>query len=196
VSGRPVSPGKPVGWFTRNTPALLAVLVLLPATLGIMFANQWIGRLEERPSRPVEATIGETVDYANAAWTIEATDRVPGSSAAGLERGLPAGTDLIVVTVGVSPAAPGADGLYDLCTVRLEESGDDRATRTWSNAARGTIRLTGDGPVLTSCSSESSSPYSFDAEFVVPTETGDFSDLTAGIVVPDALPEYARFALG
>jgi hypothetical protein len=191
-----VRSSKPVGWFTRNTRALLVVLVLLPATLGIMFAHQWIGRLEERPSRPVDVATGESVDYANAAWTIEATERVPGTSAAGLERGLPAGTDLIVVTVAVSPAAPGADGLSDPCTVRLEESGRDGATRTWSNATRGRIQLAGDGPELTSCSSELGSPYSFDAEFVVPAETGDFSHLTAGIVVPDALPEYARFALG
>jgi hypothetical protein len=183
------------GWLRRNRTALLAVLVLMPTTLGIMFANQWIGQLEERPSRPVDVAVGETVDYANASWSVEGAERVPGTSGAGRERGLPSGTDLIVVTVWVSPSGHGADGAHDLCSVRLEESGGRGETRSWSNAAGGAISLEGDGPHLTSCNSEQSSPYTFDAQFIVPADTGDLSALTAGLVVIDALPQYARFAL-
>jgi hypothetical protein len=187
--------GAPRGWFRRNSRALLAILVLLPATLGIMFANQWLGQLDERPSRPVDVAVGDSVDYGRASWTIAGTERVPGTSAAGRERDLPPGTDLIVVTVGVSPSGPGTDGEQDLCSVRLEESRSDGTTRSWSNAAGGRIDLGGDGPAITSCSAGLSSPYVFDAEFVVPVETGDVDTLTADIVVVHALPEYARFAL-
>lgn len=194
--GNPVSRGgERPGWFGRNRLALLAVLVLLPATLGIMFVNQWVRYFEQWPTRPVDVAVGETVEYGNARWRIEATDRVSGDSAAGRERDLPAGTDLVVVTVGVDPTGTGPDGVPELCTARLEESGGVRATRSWTNAAGGAISLDGDGPLLTSCSSELSTPYTFDAEFVVPADAGWSASLTVGITVVDALPDYARFSL-
>lgn len=184
-----------MGWLRRNRRALLAVLVLLPTTLGIMVANQWVRYFEEWPSRPVDVAAGETLDYGNARWSVEATDRVIGASAEGRERDLPAGTDLVLATVRVDPTGTDPDGVPDLCTVRLEESGGENATRSWSNAAGGAIPLDGAGPSLTSCSSELSTTYTFDAEFVVPADAGDSSTLTVGIAVVDALPEYARFAL-
>jgi hypothetical protein len=184
---------KPAGWLRRNSRALVAIVVLLPATLGIMFANQWIGYFEEWPSRPVDAAAGETLEYGNARWSIEATDRVPGTSAAGRERDLPDGTDLVVVTVRVDPTGFGPDGVPDLCTVRLEESGGTTPTRSWANG--GAISLDGSGPDLVSCSSELTTPYTFDAQFVVPTDAGDSSKFTVGIAVVTELPEYARFAL-
>jgi len=186
--------GKRVGWLRRNGRALLAVLVLLPVTVGIMFANQWIRYFEEWPSRPVNAAVGETLEYGNARWRIESTDRVSADSAAGRERDLPAGTDLISVTVEVDPTGTGPDGVPDLCTARLEESGGGTVTRSWSNGSRGAL-LGGAGPLLTSCSSEVSTRYSFEAEFVVPAEAGESSSFTVNIAVPGFLPEYGRFAL-
>ena len=184
---------KPAGWLRRNHRALLAVLVLLPATLGIMFANQWLGYFDEWPSRPVPAAAGETIEYGNARWSVEASDRVLGDSAAGRERDLPTGTDLLVVTVAVDPTGTGPDGKPDLCSARLEESGGQHATRTWSN--QGPISLDGPGPERTSCSSKLTTPYTFDAEFVVPAEAGESSSLSVSIVVVEALPEYASLAL-
>ena len=183
-----------MGWLRRNGRALLAVLVLLPVTVGIMFANQWIRYFEEWPSRPVNAAVGETLEYGNARWRIESTDRVSADSAAGRERDLPAGTDLISVTVEVDPTGTGPDGVPDLCTARLEESGGGTVTRSWSNGSRGAL-LGGAGPLLTSCSSEVSTRYSFEAEFVVPAEAGESSSFTVNIAVPGFLPEYGRFAL-
>jgi hypothetical protein len=186
---------KRVGWLRRNRRALLAILVLLPATLGIVFANQWIGYFDEWPSRPVNATAGDTLDYGNANWQVEPADHVSGDSAQGRERNLPAGTDLVVVTVDVDPTGTGPDGVPDLCSVRLEESGGGAATRSWANVPSGSIPLDGAGPELTSCSSELSTPYSFDAEFVVPADAGEDTTLAVHIIVAGELPEYARFTL-
>ena len=187
--------GERAGWLRRNGRALLAILVLLPATLGIMFANQWIRYVEDGPSRSVNVTAGETLEYGNARWRIEATDRVNADSAAGRERDLPAGTDLISVTVEVDPTSTGPDGVPDGCTARLEESGGGTVTRSWTNASQGAIDLGRGGPSLTSCSSDLSTRYSFVAEFVVPTEAGESSSLTVNITVAEFLPEYAKFAL-
>lgn len=187
--------GEHAGWLRRNGRALVAVLVLLPATLGIMFVNQWIRYYEAVPSRPVNVAAGETLEYGNARWRIEATDRVSADSAAGRERDLPAGTDLISVTVEVNPTGTGPDGVPDGCAARLEESGGGTVTRSWTNAAGGSINLDGAGPALTSCSSEVSTAYSFEAEFVVPADAGESSSLTVNITVDEFLPEYAKFAL-
>lgn len=186
---------KRTGWLRRNRRALLAILVLLPATLGIMFANQWIGYFDEWPSRPVNATAGDTLEYGNAHWQVEPADRVTGDSAEGRERDLPAGTDLVVVTVDVDPTGTGPDGVPDLCYVRLEESGGGAATRSWANVPSGSISLDGPGPVLTSCSSDLSGPYSFEAEFVVPADAGEGTTLAVNIIVGGSLPDYARFTL-
>jgi len=184
---------KPVGWLRRNIRGLVAVVVLLPVTLGIMFATQWISYFEGWPSRPVNVRAGDTLEYGNARWHIEGFDRVLGDSAAGRERDLPAGTDLLVVTVLVDPTGTGPDGVPDLCAVRLEESGADTPTRRWSNG--GAISLDGALSAHTSCSSEVSTRYTFDAEFVIPTDAGESSAFSVDIYVEDALPEYASFAL-
>ncbi|TFB97773.1 hypothetical protein E3O42_15565 [Cryobacterium adonitolivorans] len=130
----------------------------------------------------------------NARWRIDATDRFSADRATGRERELPAGTDLIAVTVMVDPTGTGPDGVPDLCAARLEESGGGNVTRSWTNTG-GAIDLDGAGPSLTSCSSELSIPYSFEAEFVVPADAGESSSLTVDISVPEFLPEYARSAL-
>jgi len=183
------------GWFRQNRLALLAVLVLLPVTLGIMFAYQWLGYFERFPSRPVDVATGDSIQYGRSEWRIDSTDRFGADSARGQERGLPAGTDLIVVTVRVVPSSTGTDKEHDLCTVRLEETGGEHPTRSWANATGAAVPLTGTGPDLTSCSRELRTPYTFDAQFVVPADTGDWSALTLGASVVTELPEYARFSL-
>jgi hypothetical protein len=183
------------GWFRRNRWALLAVVVLVPATLGIMFVNQWVGYFAEWPSRPVHVTVGESAEYGDALRSVETVDRIEGTSAAGRDRGLPAGTDLVVVTLTVDPNGPGPVGDRDLCTVWLAESGGPDGARKWSNASTGAISPEGPRPELGSCSSELSDPYTFVAQFVVPADAGDSTTLTVGLAVAHALPEYASFAL-
>jgi hypothetical protein len=183
------------GWFRRNRWALLAILVLLPATLGIMFVNQWVGYFAEWPSRPVRVAVGESVEYADARRSIESVDRIHGASAAGQDRGLPTGTDLVVVTLTVDPTGSGPVGDRDLCTVWLAESGGPHGERKWSNASTGAISPKGPRPELVSCSSELNDPYSFVAEFVVPVDAGKSTTMTVGLAVAHALPAYASFAL-
>jgi hypothetical protein len=183
------------GWFRGNRLALAAVLVLLPATLWVTFANSWFGYFEGWPSRPIDVAAGEPLDYGGAGWQIESTERYSADSETGRERNLPASTDLLVVTVRVDPVTPpaGEDGM--LCTARLEEIDGAAADRSWSNGTRGAVQLDGDTPEFGSCNAEQRSPYSFGAEFVVPADAGDAARLAIGIAVVRELPDYARFAL-
>jgi len=183
------------GWLRRNALALVAVAVLLPATLAITMANQWSTYLAGSPSRPLDVADGATVEYGHSGWQVEKTDRVSGTSAAGQERDLPAGTDLVIVTVRVDPIEFLEDGTAELCTARLEEDGGTGLPRSWGNAAGSPISLDGPGPDLVSCSSDQRTSYTFDAEFVVPTDAGDGATLSLGIAVPTEFPDYLRFAL-
>lgn len=192
---RPVHRMLRPGWFRQNRVALLAVLVLLPTTLGIMFAYQWLGYFEQWPSRPVDVAAGDSVEYGRSEWRIESTDRFGADSVAGTERDLPGGTDLIVITVRVVPSGTGTDEEHDLCAVRLEETGGGNPPRSWTNASGGAVPLAGTAPERTSCSRELRTPYTFDAQFVVPADTGDWAALTLAISVDEELPEYARFTL-
>ena len=183
------------GWLRQNLLALAAVAVLLPATVAITMANQWSTALAGSPSRPVDLAAGATAEYGHSAWLVEKTDRVSASSAAGRERDLPAGTDLVIVTVRVDPVELLEDGTAELCTARLEENGGAGLPRSWGSAAGGPITLAGPGPDLRSCSSDQTAPYTFDAEFVVPADAGDGAALSLGIGVPTEFPDYLRFAL-
>lgn len=183
------------GWLRRNWLALAAVAVLLPATLAITAANQWSTYLAGSPSSPLDVAAGVAVHYGHSGWQVEGTERVSATSAAGQERKLPAGTDLVIVTVRVDPIELLEDGTAELCTARLEEDGGTGLPRSWGNASSNPVPLAGPGPELRSCSSEQRIPYTFDAEFVVPADAGDGATLSLGISVPAEFPDYLRFAL-
>jgi len=183
------------GWLRRNWPALAAVAVLLPATLAITAANQWSTYLAGSPSSPLDVAAGASVEYGRSGWRIEGTERVSATSAAGQERELPAGTDLVTITVRVDPIELLEDGTAELCSARLEENGGAGPPRSWGNANSNPVPLAGPGPELRSCSSDERSPYTFEAEFVVPADAGDGATLSLGISVPAEFPDYLRFAL-
>jgi len=183
------------GWLRRNRLALAAVAVLLPATLAITSANEWSTSLAASPSRPVDVAAGDTVQYGPSRWHVEKTARVSATSAVGQERDLPAGTDLLVVTVRVDPRELVEGAASGGCIARLEEHGGPGPARSWGSASANPITLAGPGPEFTSCSSEQVSPYSFDAEFVVPADAGDGATLSVGIAVVDEFPAYLRMDL-
>ncbi|QYF75053.1 hypothetical protein [Cryobacterium sp. PAMC25264] len=183
------------GWLRHNWLALAAVAVLLPVTVAITSANEWSTSLSASPSRPEEVSAGDTAQYGPSSWQVEKTTRVSATSAVGQERDLPAGTELLVVTVRVDPSRSVEDGASGGCVARLEEHGGPGPARSWGNASANPITLAGRGPEFASCSSEQSGPYSFDAEFVVPADAGDGAILSVGIAVSDELPDYLRMAL-
>jgi hypothetical protein len=185
---------RPAGWLRQNRWALVIVAVLLPATLAITFSSAWQGYFNERPSRPVDVAVGETVEYADAGWRIEGTERFDSASLVGTERDLPSGTELLLVTVAVDPHAESEPGDAAACTARLEESGN-AVTRSWAAVAANPVSLDGSGPEQKSCSTTATAPYSFEAEFVVPADAGRDGTLTLGVSVLAELPRYARFAL-
>ena len=180
-------------WLRHNRIGLVAVAVLLPATVGITFANEWNAYFGERPSAPVEVAAGDTADFAKTGWAVEGTERIPASSPEGEEIGLPAGSELVVVTVRVTPGELDGDGESPGCLVRLEELDGDAGGRSWGDAMSEPISFSPTDGVETICTASRVDPYLFESTFVVPSDAGD--DLALSVTVVSELPQYLRLRL-
>lgn len=170
------------GWLRRNWVPLAALVVLLPATIGLTFSAQWLGYFATWPTQPTVVAVSQTAPYADAGWTVVDSERVAADSDAGRDAGLPEGTDLVSVSIRVEP-----DGESPFCSLALDELRDDTIERTWDtdqfyNAAD-----------RTGCDTDYSVPYSFEVAFLVPSDAGtDGTALAVNLSSPDELPGYLR----
>jgi len=177
-------------WLQRNRLGLAAVVVLLPATVGITFATQWGDYFGSRPSAPTTVASGDSADFAGAGWSVEGTRRVAAASAEAEQIGLPAGSDLLITTVRVVP-----DGSGDApqCTVRLEEFDGGSVARTWGDAGYAAISYSPAEGTESYCAHDVDDPYLLETAFVVPSDTGD--DLALALVVVSEIPRYLSLRL-
>jgi hypothetical protein len=180
-------------WWRRNGIGLVAVVVLVPATLAVTFSAEWGRYYADRPSQPITVAAGERADYAGAGWQVLDSRRIAGTSDEGAEVGLRAGTDLVVVTVAVSPHDLGADGTSPYCDLQLNELRGGEVVRSWKDASFADLDYESAPDALTGCSSEETGDYTFETLFVVPS--GASGDLAVQLESVDELPRYLRLAL-
>jgi len=180
-------------WLRRNWIALVAVAVLAPATVGITFATQWTEYFGGRASAPTSVGAGDTAEFARADWSLTSSRRISGTSAEGLEIGLPAGSDLVVVTVRVSPEPPADGDETPGCLVRLEEFDGTSVTRSWGDATLDPISYTAAEGTHSYCASDAVGPYTLESVFVVASDAGD--ELALSVTVATELPRYLSFRL-
>ncbi|WP_411699514.1 hypothetical protein [Conyzicola sp.] len=177
-------------WLRRNWIGLVAVAVLLPATVGITFATEWTQYFGGRASAPVTVDAGDTAEFAQARWSVDSTQRISASSAEGEKIGLPAGSDLVVVTVRVSPAG---DAEPPGCQVQLEEFDGGSVSRSWDDAATDPIDYDPSEGTASICPTDAVAPYVLESTFVVASDASD--DLALAVTVPSELPRYLSFRL-
>lgn len=177
-------------WLRRNWIGLIAVAVLLPATVGITFATQWTSYFGGRSSAPVPVAEGDAVGFSTAEWLLEGSERIAAESAEGVEIGLPPETVLVVVTVRVTPdGTPESPG----CLVRLEELDGGTAARGWNDSTYDPIDYSPTEGTQTYCPTDTREPYVLESTFVVPSDVSD--NLALSVTVPSELPRYLRFLL-
>ncbi|PPF78932.1 hypothetical protein C5B96_13955 [Subtercola sp. Z020] len=181
------------GWLRRNGLALAAVVVLVPLTVGITFSNEWISYYAERPSQPVVVGAGAAADFAGTGWRIEGSRRIAADSAEGADASLPAGSQLVVVTVGVTPRELDDEGTSPFCEVRLQEAGGGELARSWGDASFEPIDYRVSEEAETACTSELTTPYRFEALFVIPAEVD--TALVLRLEVVEELPRYLALTL-
>ncbi|MCS5720107.1 hypothetical protein N1027_18405 [Herbiconiux sp. CPCC 205763] len=181
------------GWWRRNAIGLVAVAVLVPTTIAVTFQAEWGRYYAERPSQPITVATGDSIDFAGAGWRVLDSRRIPATSEEGAASRLPAGTDLVVVTVAVSPRELDADGKSPYCDLQLDEMRGSEVVRSWKDATFADIDYDRDPDVGSGCSSDETGDYTFETLFVVPSGATD--ELAVQLESVDELPRYLRFAL-
>lgn len=142
------------GWWRRNAVALVALGVLLPATVAAIAVQEW-GEITGA-TQPVLVDAGESLEYVGAVVGPARAEFVEDDAA-------PSGAKILSVTVEVDPdpAAPIA-----CVTPRLRELGG--LGRQWSERSYELGRSLDED--LTTCASDAASPYRMVLDYVVPDD--------------------------
>lgn len=177
-------------WWRRNRWGLLGVLVLAPATIGLTFSSEWGGYYAQRPSVPVVVAAGERVDFAATAWQLIGAERIPREDPTVADAGLPAGADLIVVTVAVDPRLAEGATSSSMCTFVLNELRGGGVLRSWSTTASSGVDYVADPDAATGCDSERTSAYTAESLFVVPDDAGE--EFAVDVEVGSEFPRFLR----
>lgn len=182
-------------WLTRNAVALVAVAVLTPATIAVTFSTEWSSFLTTRATQPVDVAEGATAELDGAEWRVARTERISSASREGVEAGLPAGSDLVLVTVEVDPGDLTAENESSFCTVRLGEyaGSRDSAIRSWGDARYAAIDYRTPEGVESGCSPDIIEPYTFTSTFVIADDASE--NLGVLLEVSDQLPRYLLLRL-
>ncbi|MET0303427.1 MAG: hypothetical protein ABW040_05220 [Microbacteriaceae bacterium] len=175
-------------WWHRNRLSLLALVLIAPLTVTVLFWGEYDTYFGVRPSRAVPVAADTTAVYGGAEWTVTSVRRV-GAGDAGVRPGaIPDGADAILVAVEIEPEAENAPA----CTLRLHEtraSGGDRSTSAELGA-----RVFADDPLgVSGCSSDETTTYTATAAFFVPADAR--GDMSLDVIAGDELPRFLRMRL-
>lgn len=175
-------------WWRRNRVSLLALMLIAPLTVTVLFWGEYDTYFGVRPSRVVPVAADVTAVYSSAEWTVTSVRRV-GAEDAGVTPGaVPDGADALLVAVEVEPGAENAPG----CTLRLHETRASGGDRTFS--AELSARIFSDDPLgVSGCSSDETTTYTATAAFFVPADAR--GDLSLDVIAGDELPRFLRMEL-
>ncbi|AZS48595.1 hypothetical protein CVS53_03317 [Microbacterium oxydans] len=175
------TPGKPPSWWRRNTLALVALALLLPATAFAVGWQEWYQYFGfgVRAVTPVVVPEDETTDLVGAVWGPVRGGDIEDVS--GLD--MPEHARLIAVAI---PVDPGAEGMACETPTLVEQS----TGREWS-PVRAEIGLDWSADEPETCLSDQASPYELIVPFVVPDDVeGPF---WVDVRPYDAAASFVRF---
>lgn len=170
------------GWWRRNAVALIALAVLLPATVIATGYNEWNGYFSGRPVLPITVAAGEEEVVSGETWGPAQIELVEDDDPRAT--GVPSGARLVVATIEVPVGA-------ECFAPMLREV--DGLEREWNQARRVELNWhTSDG-ASGYCSAENVTSR-LETPFVVPADaTGPFE---LDVSIPDELPRFLRFVVG
>lgn len=166
-------------WVKRNTAALIALVVLVPATAIVVGGYEWWDYFSGRPVIAIEPD----AQRAPGVVTLEGTNFGP---ALGEVHDAPAfdtpeGTRVVEVRLPIEPGEVGSGCFAP--TLRELSTG-----RQWNE---GSLRITGPTMLTTSCQGEDVlDPYELELYYLIPADAQE--PLTLDLTVPHVLPEFLR----
>jgi hypothetical protein len=165
---------------------LAAIAVLLPAAFVVSLTVDWFEHVGAQTGDPVAVPFGDTVEYAEARWSVSDTHTAPSTGAEGRDLALPTGTELLSVTLDVEPGT-----VPPSCRVAVV---DRAGSREWDEAfgLDSSYRIAESAESY--CDSSLTDPYSVEFVFVVPLGASDGASMR--LEVGEELPRFLVFDLG
>ncbi len=167
------------GWWRRNAVSLVAIAVLLPATVGVIAVNEWSESDSGRATKPLTVAAGETVTYGGA--TVG-----PAKAEFAEDPLAPAGTRVVTATVLVTPG----DSPLSCTTPQLHEAG--AAGRQWNEASL-ELERDFDADRHSFCDPEVPIRYSLTLDYLVPDDAA--GPFVIAVESADELPEFVRLII-
>lgn len=177
-------------WWRRSRWGLLALAVLVPASLAAALSVDAVEYWNGSPRTAVEVPAGQTASFQGAQLRVLESWTATADSPEGQEYGVPEGTALVSVTFELDASAASEE--FGCRTVLLEQRGDRRWTSSYGG---GTDYWPGrDLPedVPTTCS-YAETAFPFEEVFLVPEDA--VGHLVVEVVTPAELPRVFHLRL-
>lgn len=172
-----------MSWGLRNRWWLLALVVLVPATIVAALWPQWFEYRDRVAPATRPVAVGDPAEYGGATFTLEQWSIVHATSAAGSDADLPPGTQRVSAVVRVEPGEASPS-----CSAELVAAEGDRR---WAGDYGAKPDLPGLTDALAFCDAQQSSPYLVVFSFIVPDDVGGSGELELAVV--EAAPLRLRF---
>lgn len=166
-----------MSWWRRNTPAFLALVILIPATAASYLAKEWYEYNGERPSHAIDVAAGKTIEYGKRSWGPAVAEWEPED----VPYEAPANARLLRVRIPVS-------GAIGLCSTPTLHDADGR------DYLEASVILKTPYPrdFSTSCPGDQTE-FTLQTYYVVPDDVSGPFDVR--VYVTDELPRFLRAAI-
>lgn len=172
-------------WWRRNRRSLLAVVVLVPLTVGVAGGWEFWKQVQGRPTFAVTADAGTTIDFDGITFGPATAEQI---TVPDVE--LPPGTKVVAVSVPVD-----RHGASTACSIPVlrELGGQGRLWEADHQILRWDWRLHTFCPADPEADSFPDGPFTIDVPFIVPDDvTGK---LGVEFTLVDELPRYVRLVV-
>lgn len=169
-------------WTKQNRWYLLACAILVPAALVIASTVGFIPYLESESGQRIPVQSFVSAEYGSATYTMLEHHSFDWTTQAGENAGLLEGTELLTVTLGVTPGG----GEFTGCEFTLF---DNDRERQWDPASTYDADFATAAGTEEFCSSDAVDPYRLEVFFVVPAGASrdGFLELSYFTLQPSAL---------
>jgi hypothetical protein len=192
VTDRPRDATPPgISWWRRNRWALLALGVLLPATVVLTASSEWFDYQNDIYSQAIRVSPSDTADYAGATFGIVDSVVIAGGSPKGDEVELDHKLDLVVAILEVTPGSNPSSS----CTLSIgARSSENPDKRRWDANTDLPPGFPYDGDLEQDCDDEMTEPYRLQAAATVPHGAAD-DEVWVQVEVYGQQPRYLELML-
>ncbi len=168
LSGGPVA-SEP-SWWRRNRWPVLALAVLLPATVIVTSSSEWFDYQNGLYSHAITVPTGESGVYGATTFVVDDTVIVRGGTEGGDELELDPELDLIVAILEVAPS----DHPADSCTLQIAATSPQHPERrTWNANVDLPREFPSTGDAQTTCADSEGEPYRLVVAATLPSGAAD-----------------------